>query len=479
VTALFVYAPLLAGAAVAVWRRPALALYAFVVGLGVHNVVMALLYGSGVRGGALTVISAWKEVLLAVALAAAALPALSDRRLPFRPGAVDVLALCFGLVVVVYALIPQSVLDGDAGAGAIAQAVRYALTPVAAYLLGRSLSLGDIELERLARVVIATAGVVAAFGLVEVYAVSLDWWRGSGAPGWFREQLDLGSRGLSGLPENFVFNPGGERPLRRLVSTFLSPLATAYFLVVALLLIAAWRRRTIWPLAVGALLFAALLFTHTRAALLALAAGLAVLAVLERRWWPALAAAGVLAIGAAFLAVYDDVGPETRFTPAELRFQRQQARSAGTTEHGSLSPGEPSAESHWRNLRDGIETVARHPQGYGPGNAGTPARRFHERLRAGESTYTEVGVETGVLGLLLLLAWSAALLVELGRRSGDRLAVGLAGALVAVLVAGVQTEVLGVPWLGYCVWSLAGAIVAPAPWPARAATPTRADTVEA
>ena len=56
-------------------------------------------------------------------------------------------------------------------------------------------------------------------------------------PGWFREQLGLDySPGLSGLPENWVYNPGDERPLRRLVSTFLSPLATAYLLVVAILL---------------------------------------------------------------------------------------------------------------------------------------------------------------------------------------------------------------------------------------------------
>src|SRR6266540_5396657 len=122
--ALALYVPLLVVASVLVWRRPARALYAFVVGLAVHNFAMSLLYGAGVRGGALTAVSAWKEVLLVVALAAAALPALMEHRLPFRPGAVDLLALAFGLVVVVYALIPQHVLDGEAGAGAIAHAAR-------------------------------------------------------------------------------------------------------------------------------------------------------------------------------------------------------------------------------------------------------------------------------------------------------------------------------------------------------------------
>ena len=71
----------------------------------------------------------------------------------------------------------------------------------------------------------------------------LQWWRGLGAPGWFAEQLGLAYRGLSGLPENFVYNTGDEQPLRRLVSTFLCPLATSYVLVVALLLTAAWWTR--------------------------------------------------------------------------------------------------------------------------------------------------------------------------------------------------------------------------------------------
>src|SRR5215213_8524158 len=381
---------------------------------------MALLYDAGVRGASLTAIAAWKELLLAVALASVGLAAARDRGLPFTAGAVDLLALAFGVAVVLYAVLPQSLLGGDAGATGIAQGARYALTPVAAYLLGRSLRLRAGELERLIRTAVVTAVAVAAFGVVEVYAVSLDWWRGSGAPGWFRDQLDLRSRGLSGLPENFVYNPGDERPLRRLVSTFLSPLATAYMLVVGL----------------------------------GLGAGLLVLAVLLRRWWPALAAAAAIAVSAGFLAVYTDVGPETRFTRAELRYQRAQAQRSGDADHGALSPVEPSARSHWRNLRDGVETVARHPQGYGLGNAGTPARRSDTPLLAGESTYTELGVETGILGALLFLAWNAVLLVELARRPRSAVAAGLAAALAAVLLIAVQTDVLAVPWLDYCLWAL-------------------------
>src|SRR5205085_6068988 len=122
---------------------------------------------------------------------------------------------------------------------------RHALVPVAAYLLGRGLALSERELRRLGATILATAAGLAAFGLVDIYATPLSWWRHSGAPGWFHDQLGFDYHGLSRLPENFVYNTGNERPLRRLVSTFLSPLASSYVLVVALLLATAWlvRRR--------------------------------------------------------------------------------------------------------------------------------------------------------------------------------------------------------------------------------------------
>ena len=81
-----------------------------------------------------------------------------------------------------------------------------------------------------------SAVVVAVVGLLDLAFVSLQAWRDSGVPGWYREQLGLDYEGLSGLPENWVYNTGDEdNPIRRLVSTFLSPLASAYALVVALI----------------------------------------------------------------------------------------------------------------------------------------------------------------------------------------------------------------------------------------------------
>src|SRR6476660_586577 len=111
--AIAVYALLLVAAAILVWRRPLLALYAWIVGLAAHNAVMAALYGAGVRGGPLTAIQAWKEILLGIALARVAFDALRARRLAFHINVVDLLAFAFAVLVCIYAVLPQRWLGGS------------------------------------------------------------------------------------------------------------------------------------------------------------------------------------------------------------------------------------------------------------------------------------------------------------------------------------------------------------------------------
>jgi hypothetical protein len=430
-------------------RLPALALAVLAAGLALHNLVMAELWEAGVRGAALDVVAAWKEVLLAAGLVGALVAA---RRLP-RVIAADLLALAFAAVVLVYWLLPQEWLGGEATARGELLALRHHLLPVAAYALGRLLVLTVADRRTLELTLVAVAGVVAAWGLVDVYAIPLQWWRDSGTPGWFGEQLDLTYKGLSGLPENWVLNTGEEdNPVRRLVSTFLSPLATAYVLVVVLLLVVA-RRPTRFTAAIALILYAGLLWTHTRAAYLALAGGLVVLAALTRRWWLALAAVASLAVGVAFVEAFPAIGPSTSYTQEELEFLREQGAESPAESEDPLAADESSIASHWRNLRDGVETVLEHPQGYGLGNAGVSAKRTDVRIRAGESTYTELGVDAGLAAALLFIAWCLALLVALRRQ------VGLCAAFAAVLALGLQSDVIGIHWLAIVVFALAGVAV--------------------
>ncbi len=421
-------------------------LLVLIVALPFHNLVMALLWDAGVRDLALDVVSAWKELLLALALG---IVVWRRRGIPFKSTPTDWLALVYAAFVLLYALIPQDWLGGDASAKGVLYGVRHDLIPVAAYFLGRGLTLTETDRRRIGWAILGVASFVAAWGLVDIYSISLQTWRDSGVPGWFSEQLGLDyGDDLSGLPENFVYNPGDERPLRRLVSTFLSPLASAYLLLVAIVLAATWQTRRL-P-AVTALLAIGLLFTYSRTAIVALAFGLVVLGYGLRTWWPVAAAAIFIAAAFFFVRAYPDIAPETRFTAAELKIQREGGQEEPTS-GDPFDPDESSFGSHLDNLRDGLETVVRHPQGYGVGNAGVTAKRTETEIKAGESTYTELGVELGLLGMLAFIAWNVALIRVVLRR-----APWLGASLAAVLLLAVQTDMIGVHWLAFVLWTLAG-----------------------
>jgi hypothetical protein len=466
--AIAAYALLLVPAAILVWRRPVFALYAWIVGLAAHNAVMAALYGAGVRGGDLTALQAWKEVLLAVALARVVAEARRTGRLAFRIHPADALAVAFAAIVCVYAVLPQDWLGGTADRSAVGLALKHDLVPVGAYFLGRSVILRGEELVRLVWTVVGAAAVVALLGLLDDFFVPISWWRNSAVVDYFHKQLGYDYHGTGGLPENFVFNNGGDTQgfYRRLVSTFLGPLASAYMFVVALLLGAAFLRRPRILVPMSAVIFAGLLFTFSRSSLLALAAGLVVLAFVTRRWWALAAAVLTLAVSVAWVHVFPHVAPRGKWTQQDLKEQRNNARAQPGASGSAGSIDEPSIHSHWISLREGVRTVVHHPQGYGLGNAGQTASRTGTPIKAGESNYTEIGVETGLFGALLWIAWGLTIfgtLVTTARRANWWATAGVAAAFGAALVLAVQTDVIGDPWMAYCLWSFAGIALMPLP----------------
>ncbi len=71
--------------------------------------------------------------------------------------------------------------------------------------------------------------------------------------------------------------------------------------------------------------------------------------------------------------------------------------------------------------------------------------------------------------MLAFVAWVAAVLLALRRRSA-----WLFAAFAAVLALAIQTDVLGVHWLAYVVFALAGAALAEPPAAGAAPPPGRA-----
>ena len=159
-----------------------------------------------------------------------------------------------------------------------------------------------------------------------------------------------------------------------------------------------------------------------------------------------------VAVAAAFFVAYPDDRPvdELHATRSSSSCARTRSKEPGASAD-PFSPGESSLASHWRNLRDGIEAVVEHPQGYGLGNAGVVAKRTGVEIKAGESTFVELGTDAGVAGLVAFVLWSLAVLVGLLRREA-----WVGAAFAAVLLLGLQTDVIGVHWLAVVVWALAG-----------------------
>ena len=100
--------------------------------------------------------------------------------------------------------------------------------------------------------------------------------------------------------------------------------------------------------------------------------------------------------------VFPHVAPEGKWTKQDLVLQRNIAKQRPGASGSAASINEPSIHSHWISLKEGVRTVIHHPQGYGLGNAGQTASRTETPIKAGESNYTEVGAETGLLGLVPL-----------------------------------------------------------------------------
>ena len=380
-------------------------------------------------------------------------------------------------------MIPQSWLDGGATAHGVLLGLRHDGMPVAAYFLGRALDLTRAR---------AAAGLhhdprhrpraVAAFGLVDIYAIPLQWWRDSGAPGWFREQLGFAYQGLSGLPENFVYNTGDEQPLRRLVSTFLSPLATSYLFVVALLVAAAWLSRdrlrgwmlALW-IALVALLFAGLLWTHSRSSYLALALGLVVYALRA----PAVAHRAAARVRGrrvrgdrrrgrcSFARIRTSAPTHAGLVPAanapasSTTMLRTRARApprlaatrrrAGGRRALRLEHRQPLAEPP-RRRQDG----ARPPAGLRPRQ-----RRLDRPADGRRDQGRRVDLHRARRRAPACSAGSSSSRGRWRSCGGSGTPRSWRRSFAAVLALGLQTDVIGVPWLACVLWALAGSRVLP------------------
>ena len=198
----------------------------------------------------------------------------------------------------------------------------------------------------------------------------------------------------------------------RAFATMRGPNALAAYLLLplAVALLVWWHKRTQWwALGSAALMVAALFATQSRSGWLGAVAMAAVLAfaVLPRetlrRWLKyGTIPAGIVVAVLVWLATTVPVIRLAVF------------HSGGNDPTESLTEG--SSDKHWQATLDGIAAIAREPFGTGVGSAG-PASFYNINNGAviPEDYFVQIGQETGLLGLVLFVAFSWGIGRELWR----------------------------------------------------------------
>jgi hypothetical protein len=391
------------------WRRPFLGLGILVGGMAFHNFLIMVLLRLGTSHVLIRIVQGWKEAILALLVIIAGLRLLKayrEGRLG-RPTTLDWVAAAFTLVMLVYLVMPSGVLHGSTNLAQRLAAFRIvALMPVL-YALGRTYQGTARDLTVVAWLVLGAGAIVGAFGLVELWLVPTRDWLNWGV-NLFSQWLGFQYSGPGGLPENFFQTLPNVLFLRRMASTYLSPLGIAYtgLLVfpIAVVLLDRQRKGSRAQAFVAVALFfllAGILFSVTRLALFALVGEAVLLAVVMRTRWVYVLAPVLVAAVAGVLFVYPLVGPvvDINLDPAN---------------HGSgsiISPGDPSLNEHSDTLQRDLRVALRHPLGEGLGSSGTSQNRFttggtkSPDYAPGESAILSMFVDTGVVGGIAYLTF--------------------------------------------------------------------------
>jgi hypothetical protein len=404
------------------WRRPFLGLGVLVAGMAFHNFAIMVLLRLGTSHVLVRAVQLWKEGILALLVVIAAmrlLKAYRERRLG-RPLVLDWVAGAFLLIMFVYLLLPSGLFHNDVGLQARLAAFRLAALIPVLYALGRTFQRpSDDELAVAVWMVVGAAAIVGAFGLIELWLVPTRTWLDWGVNG-FSAWLGFQYQGPGGLPENFFQTLSPYAYLRRMVSTYISPLGIAYtgllvfpMAVVLLDRQPAGKRRVVAATAL-ILVVVGILFCVTRLAMFLLVGEAALMALLLRRRWTyvLLPLTGVAV--AATIVYYPVVGPvvEQNLNPISVHgggsINTGGILTGGILTGGILRAGDPSFAEHLRTVLADLQVAVTHPLGQGLGSSGSPALRFgpttSKGVALGESAVLTTFVDTGVLGGVAYLA---------------------------------------------------------------------------
>lgn len=489
-------------AAILVWRRPALGLGVLALGIAFHNAVIMILLDLDTPGLVVRGIQAWKELILLVLVVkvgsevveggnlglAGLRSRLSAIAWPVR--VLDAIAISFTLLLLIYLAAPfVSTFGSETTVAQRILSFRIFIMIPLLYTLGRIVGARDRDGSRISvDLVVIAAALVAVFGLIELWFIRTRFWLDFGA-NQFTAWQGFAPRGPGGLPENFFQSTSESSGLRRMVSTYISPLGIAYtaLLIVPLIvgvLVAVRRPRGWYWLALG-LVLVSLSLSVTRLALLCLVVEAVLWVIVTRRPAAVIAAAlAVAAVGVGFW-IYPRVGPLVSFDLVDVRPPAgaaliEQFIPGGRPDEAPVKPQpsgpagpdivdriltqqDASIQNHIAAVQHGLMFAVQHPFGVG---LGSTMPRFGTPTGPAESAFLGIVGELGLLGGALFAALYAGLVLlglivawrQLSRpRMELALLVGVGGiGLVPIVMTSAVWSDLSVTYL---FWWAAGATV--------------------
>jgi O-antigen ligase len=429
-------------------RRPDRSLLILIVVLPFQGLLLAQLYSWGVPAALVRPLSSWKEAL---ALGVVIAGIRGYRAGPRHPDALDRLGLAYVAIVAAYAaapglFAPRAPADANTRSLAFRSIAGFVILLIAA----RHARLPEQFASRAARVVMIVGAVVAGIAVYEYFFSNS--WNSFIVDGiqYIRYQVNiLHTTPFSATDIRRYGDIGGQHVVR-VGSVFLDPTPCGFFLVLPFAVAVEHRLRSGLrgraSLLLLLLIGTALILTQTRAALISslVVVFLAVRHIegrnSSRRIQFALifAAAIVLALPA-----ITATGLNERVT---------------TTTSGQNQSSMDHLEAFW----NGVHAIETEPLGHGVGTSAGIGQRFSSaKSTVTENNYLQVGIETGVIAMVLFGALTVAMLRRLRRAaaSGDLgtstvWSAGLGLAIGAFLLH--AWNEFSVAWV---FWGLAGAAI--------------------
>ena len=445
------------------WQHPFIGLGLIVAGMAFHSFLLMILLGLGTPHAMVRLFQGWKEALLAVLTLAAFAGLWRERREGRlgRPVLTDWLALVFAFLAAVYFLLPGSILHSNANLAQRAVGFRLdALIPLL-YFLGRRIGAEPTERATAVWLCLGAGAIVAVFGLFELWLIPTRTWLDWGV-NLYTGFLGFAYKGPRGLPENFFLTLADGTLVRRMVSTYISPLGIAYtgllLLPMGVALVehrpASGRARWFAGIVLG-LVLVGVMFSVTRLALLlTVAEAVFLLILLHRRWLAALVP--VLAIATVFmLYLYPSIGPAV---------DRQLVAGRGGHGQAAISAKDTSAQEHYDYLLADLRVDFQHPLGLG---TGASTIRYGQLVGTGESALLGIFGDLGALGgfaysaLYLLVLWSAFRAVRLLPRASLESTLPLVVLVggIALIPITLTSDLWGDLSVTFLFWWAAGAAV--------------------